>query len=410
MLEDFMSRCKQFLIVFGFLIGAPQLVSAAVSSEEMTVEEKVGQLLMVHFHGEECNEAAQQLIKEAHVGAIIYYRWANGLQSPQQIQKLSNGLQHYARSQRHAIPLLIAADQEGGRVNRLIEGFVVFPDNAVLAKTGRPEWVKAAAKATAEQMHAVGINMNLAPVVDINSNPDRIVMGMRSYGTSPEIVIRYGREALIGHREGNVIATLKHFPGYGDVAVDPHRALPVNNSSLQQLEQGALLPFQTLAPEAEAIMTAHLLVPALDPRFCATLSYAIVTGILRDKYKYKGVILTDSLVMEGVLKQAKSVEDAALLSFLAGHDILVLGGKLLDKEKENEVTLVDVLRIHQYLVAAVKSGLISQERLNASVNRILKLKETRGLFGVRDPGPETIERYVNTVGQQQLLREILSHQ
>lgn len=344
--------------------------------KELSLEEKVGQILMVHFQGEVANADAKTLIQEVHVGSIIYYNWANGLRSFAQVQALSAGLQTLAQESSHSIPLLIAADQEGGVVARLTEGFTVFPGNRALAAAGNLDFAEQCAYAMGQEMLSAGVNMNLAPVVDVNRNAQNPVIGIRSFGSDPEMVVSFGKRALDGYRRASIAACLKHFPGHGNVAIDSHEDLPVAYQSRKTLEEVELLPFLRLAPYADAVMTAHILVPALDPEHCATLSEKTLS-YLRRSIGFQGVILSDSLVMQGVLKKCGgSVDEAAIQAFKAGCDLLILGGKqLVGGSADLELTVSDVQRIHGKIVDAVKSRRISEERLNQSVQRILKLKE-----------------------------------
>lgn len=372
----------------------------------MTLEEKIGQMLMVHFHGEEANEEAKRLIQEVHVGAFIYYSWSNGLNGPIQVQKLSNGLQKLSKSTVQAIPLLIAIDQEGGVVTRLSSGFTIFPGNAALGQTKMPDLATLSAVAIGEELKAVGINMNLAPVVDVNSNLRNPIIGVRAFSDSPQEVTLYGRLSLQGYRQAGIIATLKHFPGHGDVTVDSHLDLPVVKKSIEELEKTELLPFRTLLSDTNAIMTAHILIPSLDPQNCATLSSAILETLLRKQWGYEGVILTDSLVMQGVLNGCSSIDEAAVRAIQAGNDILVLGGKALNNEGSKELKTDDIVRIHQKLVEAVRQGKISKERIDASLRRILKLKNDYQLFQKTLPDMRDIELHVNTLEHQQLAKRI----
>ncbi|MBP9841064.1 MAG: glycoside hydrolase family 3 protein [Simkaniaceae bacterium] len=216
--------------------------------------------------------------------------------------------------------------------------------------------------------------MNLAPVVDINSNPQNPVIGIRSFGETPATVLAFGSHALKGYKKAHLIATLKHFPGHGDVSTDSHEDLPIVHKSKKALEELELLPFIKLASSADAIMTAHLLVPALDPKHCSTLSKKTLT-YLKDTLGFQGVIVSDSLVMDGVLKTCGTVDEAAIRALKAGCDILILGGKLLTGEHAGfELSVADIKRVHQSLVEAVKQGRISEERLNQAVTKILTLK------------------------------------
>lgn len=373
--------------------------------QKLSLEEKVGQLLMVHFHGEVPNEEARALIQDTKVGGIIYYNWSNTLDSPEQVRALSKGLQELVKANSNPIPLLIAADQEGGVVARLNKGFTKFPGNRAIGQIGDSRLAEAAAFAMGQELQAVGVNMNLAPVVDVNSNPRNPVIGVRSFGEHPEIVADLGKSALKGYREAQVIATLKHFPGYGDVAVDPHKDLPIVRKSKGELEQVELLPFARLAGSAEAIMTAHILVPALDAENCSTLSEKTLT-YLREIIGFQGVIVADSLVMEGVVKKCHTVDEAAILALKAGCDILILGGKLLVGEHSGfELTVADVQRIHGAIVDAVTSGRIPETRVNQAVQKILDLKRRYIVPSVRDV---ELNQTVNTEAHRAIAQEIAS--
>jgi beta-N-acetylhexosaminidase len=337
----------------------------------MSLDEKVGQLLMAHFHGEAANEEARVLVEEVGVGGIIYYNWANGLTSMEQVKGLSQGLQKMAK-----VPLLIAADQEGGRVERL--RFKKFPANREVGESGRQETAEEVGFEIGTQLMAAGINMNLAPVVDVDTNPKNPVIGNRSFSRDPERVAAFGKSALRGYEKAGVIATLKHFPGHGDVTVDSHAGLPKVEKGMQELEAVELLPFARLAKEAKAIITAHILVPAMDEKNCATLSKKIL-GYLREELGFEGVIVSDSLVMDGVLDQCGSVEIAAVRALEAGCDLLILGGKLLNGSHAGfEMTVQDVKKVKQAIVKAVEEGRLSEERVDEAVKRILFLKRSGG--------------------------------
>ncbi len=365
---------KKISILFIFLFST-------LMGHEMTLSEKVGQLLMVHFRGEEAGLDAQTLIQEVHVGGIIYYNWANGLHSPSQVQKLSASLQQLA-----SIPLLIAVDQEGGRVNRLQNGFTIFPSNQEIAMTGDPSLAESNAFITGKELLSVGVNMNLAPVVDINSNPQNPVIGSRSFGETPFIVISFAKRALLGYHKAGIITSLKHFPGHGDVGKDSHHELPILKKSKEELLKTELRPFKELASQADTIMTAHLLVPALDEKNCTTLSKSSL-DILRNEMHFQGVIISDSLVMEALLQNSLSIEEAAIDAINAGCDLLILGGKqLIGTHADLELKVSDVQKIHQALLQAVQSGRLSEERLNDALNRVLQLK-TRFKLSSRSVNP-----------------------
>jgi beta-N-acetylhexosaminidase len=378
----------------------------AINPETLNLEEKVGQLLMIHINGKTATDEAKTLLHQAYVGGIIYYNWANGLDSPSQVRQLSEELQMLAAKNPHPIPLLIAVDQEGGRVSRLKNGFTSFPGNHVIAATRNPALAERCACAIGKELQAVGINMNLAPVVDVNSNPSNPVIGNRAFSASPEEVILYAKKALDGYRSSETIATLKHFPGHGDVEVDSHQVLPRITKSMEQLRKTELLPFIQLSAQADVVMTAHLLVDALDPKNCTTLSADSLT-FLRNECAFNGLIISDSLIMQGALSDNNPIETIAIRAFNAGCDILLLGGKLLEGTQAGaEFTTENILKIHKALVDAVKEGLISEIRLNQSVQRILSLKDRY----LSRPSPFTtlpLDEVVNTPEHSALAEEII---
>ncbi len=343
---------------------------------DLTLEEKVGQLLIVHFHGESINDDARKLIHELHVGGFIYYNWANGLTSPEKVAKLSQELQECAQKTNIAIPLFIGVDQEGGVVNRLIEGFTVFPGNRVLGEISDRSLCWKNGYALSKEISSVGINIDFAPVVDINSNPKNPVIGVRSFGSSPNVVIPCAKAFLSGMKEAGVISCIKHFPGHGDVESDSHVSLPVVRKAKRQLDSLELRPFRELASYADTVMTAHILLPDIDSEFCATISEKTIS-LLRNEIGFQGPIITDSLIMEGLLKNAGgSVDDACVQALQAGCDILLLGGKqLIGSKKDFELTIADVERIHHRIVTAVKNGEIPEEKINLSLQRIFSVKQ-----------------------------------
>lgn len=353
------------LLAFAFV----NILSATI--ESLTLEEKIGQLLLVHFHGGIPNADSEILLKEAHVGGFIYYKWANQLSDPQQVKQLSKGLQKQS-----SLPLFIAVDQEGGRVNRLTDGFTLYPSNQEVAAARQPAKAFEVALGIGHELKAVGINLNFAPVVDVNNNPHNPVINNRSFGADPQLVADFGAQALAGYKQAGIAATLKHFPGHGDVTVDSHEALPVINKPLVVLQAMELLPFRQLASQAPLIMTSHLLVTALDPTQPVTFSSFIVDKLLRKEMGYQGIIISDSLVMKGLDGYYSSLAEAALKTLLAGHDIVLLGGKVLNGNEDRELLPHDVLVIHRYLVQAVRQGKLPLEQVNQSVQRILTLKKT----------------------------------
>lgn len=396
---------SKFLATTLFLISLSYTCLACDPIKDMSLEEKVGQLLMVHFHGEKANAEAATLIQQYFVGGIIYYEWANQLSSPQQVLQLSQDLQQLTKLNRIPIPLFIAVDQEGGIVSRLKQGFTDFPGNKALAMTGDAELAELCSFFIGQELQAVGVNFNLSPVVDINNNPCNPVIGLRSFGDSSEIVTRFGKSCLLGYHRAGIITSLKHFPGHGDVDMDSHTDLPIINKTKEQLTSVEFAPFASLMAYADTIMTAHIMLPNIDPVNCATLSKNIL-DILSLEMSFKGVIISDSLVMEGLLKNSQSYEDAAIRAINAGCDMLILGGKqLIGAHTQLEMQVDDIIKIHQSLVTAVKNGVISSKRLDEAVQKILHLKEKYQLFSERKNTQE-LALPVNTPEHQKLAQDI----
>jgi len=209
----------------------------------------------------------------------------------------------------------------------------------------------------------------------VDINPKNPIIGDRSFSSDPEKVILFAKHSLQGYKDQKVLATLKHFPGHGDVIVDSHSNTPIVNKPVEVLRSVEWLPFMKLCHDADAIMTAHVLFPSVDPIKPASVSYSLITGLLKNTWGFQGLVISDSLVMKGLIKSEGSVERAALSALQAGTDVLVLGGKLLNEPAQDELKVEDVIRIHAYLVSAVKSGKLSEASINKSLEKILAAKD-----------------------------------
>lgn len=351
---------------------------------DMTIQEKIGQLFFAFVYGEELSDEAKDTIQASKVGNIIYYAWANGLTRKSQVQNLSKEIQEFLLTT-VGVPAIIGVDQEGGRVSRLSGEFTFFPGVAVLAATKDLRRVSESAFLMAQEMHEVGITLDFAPVVDVNSNPNNPVIGARSFSDNPDEVIRFARAMISAFHAGNVGTTLKHFPGHGDTKVDSHVGFPVVYKTKEQLRSCELKPFYALHQETDAIMSAHICVPALDPNHAATFSSAILTDLLRKEIGFKGVVVSDSLVMKGAAphqhtfqEAAEGVAEASIQAFLAGCDCMLLG-RLEWADFPEKLDSITNKRLTEYVLAkfkeAVFSGRISEERVNESVKRILLFKQ-----------------------------------
>ncbi|MHB0875504.1 MAG: glycoside hydrolase family 3 protein [Anaerolineae bacterium] len=360
----------------------------------MSVEEKVGQLFLVHFTGAEVTPFLRQMIESCHVGGIVLFAVAGNVVDITQVATMINETQRMA-ADAGGTPLLVALDQEGGVVVRISEGATVFPGNMAVGATGSAEMASAMAHVTGSELAALGINMNLAPVLDVNSNPDNPVIGTRSFGSSPEMVSELGAAMIRTYQDNGIIATAKHFPGHGDTAVDSHVGLPLLSHDRAHLDAVELPPFRAaIAAGVDAIMTAHLEVPAIDATegLPATLSDKVLLGLLRQELGFTGVIVSDSLGM-GALTGRYGVSEVAAMAFRAGCDLLAFGA---DPGQAVETQL----EAYSAVLALFTSGDLPESRLDDSVRRILALKARRGVLDWRPSDPATLAARVGTEANQ----------
>lgn len=351
---------------------------------EPSLEERVGQLFFGVVYGETLDEATCAFLERTHLGNVVYFSWANGLHSPEQVRALSGQLTTAITKITGTAPL-IAVDQEGGRVARLTHGFTTFASNESIGCLDDPTLAFEMGVVIGQELASVGVTMNFAPVVDVNVNPNNSVIGSRSYGADPTLVTAMAAQFIAGHRQSGVATVLKHFPGHGDTNVNSHQGLPVVDKDLASLQAIELAPFRHLMHEADALMTAHLLVPALDPLHPASTSSPILTDLLRKEWGYNGVVISDSLAMRAIapdqssLDQAiVSVSRAAIDAFNAGCDLLLLGAlewaDFHATQRDNERLMEEVITL---FCNAVRSGEISSERIEASLMRIQRIKADR---------------------------------
>lgn len=348
----------------------------------MTMQERIGQLFVPRIYGTTANTTdpaavaqnesemgvanAIELVQQYHVGGLIYY--GANVTTPRALNEFGNAVQHAAASMRVPVPVMTSMDQEEGSVLRVGPPATVFPGSMALgaSRNLRDAWT--AAHITGTELRAMGVFQDMAPDADVNINPANPVIGVRSFGSRTSLVSPMVAAQVDGYQASNIAATAKHFPGHGDTAVDSHTGLPVITHTLAQLEAIDFPPFRAaIAAGVDSIMTAHILVPALDPSGDpATLSAPILTGILRGELGYQGVIVTDSLRMQGV-RTKYGDGPVAVRAILAGVD------QLLDPP--------NLPIAFSAVSSAVASGQISEDRINASVRRILAMKWDAGIVG-----------------------------
>ncbi|MFE3447307.1 beta-N-acetylhexosaminidase [Nonomuraea sp. NPDC059194] len=339
----------------------------------MSVEEKIGQLFMPVVHGTSADSVSEgnqnafgastpaKVIAKYHLGGVILF--PENIKSVSQVVSFTNGLQQAS----NGVPLLIGTDQENGLVSRMSALVTDLPGASVIGATRDTKLARKAAEATGAELKALGVNLDFAPVADVNIDPRNPVIGKRAFGSDPARVAQMVAASVKGFHDAGVAATAKHFPGHGDTRTDSHTGLPVIKHTKKQWATLDAPPFKAaIGAGVDAIMSAHIVMPKLDSSGDpATLSKPILTGLLREKLGFDGVISTDALNMAGVRKKYDDGE-VAVRAVLAGADLLLMPPSLP--------------KAHSAVLAAVKSGRISKQRLDQSVTRLLKLREKRGFL------------------------------
>lgn len=334
----------------------------------MSLEQKLGQLLLVEYLGTDYQASGlQTMIEQQFVGGFMYQESNHNFDPPYNVVTNVNAFsQKTMRAAR--IPLLIATDQEGGLVNRLYKFHGVQPSAADMSATGDPNVALAQGTQTAKWLLDLGINADLAPVVDVHT-VDPPVLESRMFGRDPQTVALYAGAYLQGLQNNNVIGCLKHFPGLGAITTDPHMGLPTVSRSMTDLENIDLAPYRQLIPTAKPamIMATDVMMPAIDPTLPAELSPKAINGVLRGELGYTGVVITDGLYMQGI-SDHWSLGQAAVQSLIAGDDII-----------EGPYTPASVAEVITAIEQAILQGQLSIARINQSVQRILLMKMQYGI-------------------------------
>lgn len=342
----------------------PSLVDETLAG--MTLHEKVCQIMFVtpeELTGEDgvtvAGDATRQALENYPVGGIVYF--AKNLESQDQVKEMIDNSQKYS-----SIGLFVATDEEGGVVNRLMDTVgTTYIGSMYYYKDDGDETAYENAYTIANDMSALGFNLDFAPVADVWSNPDNTVIGERAYSDDYAQAAELVGNAVKGFNDGGVMCTLKHFPGHGDTAEDSHYSSAYVHRTKEEIMADEMQPFRSgIEAGAEFVMVGHLIVPDID-EVPATLSYKIATGILRDELKFEGVAITDSFEMESIADNY-SVDDAVVMSVKAGMDMI-----LQPKDMASAVNSIE---------QAVADGELSEDRIDESVRRILTLKESRGLL------------------------------
>jgi beta-N-acetylhexosaminidase len=337
------------------------------------LDDAVGQCVMVGFHGHQPSRHIVELIERERVGGVILF--ARNISDARQLAELTAELQAIARAADHPAPLLIAIDQENGLVERLGPTALPLPGNMALGAVADEKVTQQVAEMTGRELRALGINLNLAPVADVNNNPANPAIGVRSFGDDPALVGGHVAAAVRGYRRAGIASTLKHFPGHGDTTADSHCHLPVVPHDLSRLRTVELVPFRHgIAASAPVVMTAHLALPALtgSASLPATISAEVVTGLLRDELGFGGLIMTDCLEMEGLSKTVGTVR-GAVGALRAGHDLA-----LISHNHRQQLAALRAIR------AAIHEGALDADAIAASAQRVLQLKRQLSDWSARE--------------------------
>lgn len=327
--------------------------------EEMTLDEKIGQLVLVGMDGYELNDNITTLIESYNVGGVILY--GKNIKDSSQLISLINSLKKNNLSNK--APLFVSVDEEGGSVSRLPKEIKKLPTSRSIGETLDTNIAFETGRLIGQALNSFGYNMNYAPVLDIDSNPLNPVIGNRSYGQTADIVSSMGMAALKGIKSEGIIPVIKHFPGHGDTSVDSHIGLPVVNHDIKRLNSFEIIPFKNAIDNgADVVMVAHILLPQIDNKYPASMSDIIIADILRKDLGFGGVVITDDITM-GAIEKNYNIGDAAVRSIVAGTDIILVG--------HNYNMQIEVLNS---LKNAANSGIISMDRIDESVYRILNLK------------------------------------
>ena len=366
---------RKWFAVLGVLLWGT-CWTLADTFDELSDEEKLGQTLVV-FVDIDSAEQVRPLIEQGKMGGVLV-QWGN--YSLAQTKKLIQKLQGWAQKSPHKIPLLISIDYEGGTVHTPITlGFDYLPTNMMLSAAGSEERTASVAYLAGQELRRAGVHMNFSPVLDVNSNPHNPIIGVRSFGSDPELVSRMGVAMMNGFRAAGVLSIVKHYPGHGDTQTDSHFEVPVVKADEKTLREVHLKPFaRAIAAGADGVMTGHILYPAWDDKNISTFSKKILYDILHDELGFKGLVVTDSLDMRSATAYC-TIAGCAVKSFEAGADMILLGRYIKPQATFNKI------------FAQVQAQNM-QERVNLSARKIYEVKKQIGLLDGTLTTPAPIEK------------------
>jgi beta-N-acetylhexosaminidase len=361
------------LILLALLLAATPAAAQPTPIESrlasLTLEQKVAQMFLGVLYGPTLNAPGRDFLAQWQPGGVVIFNSNAG--NPEEVTRLTNSWQQTVVDA-GGVPMFITTDQEGGTIARLKDGFTEWPVPMLLTASGDVDLAYRVGQAMANELKAVGLNMNLAPVADLYTNLRNPVIGRRSFGSDPERTGRMLAALIRGMQANGILATAKHFPGHGDTDRDSHTSLPIVQYPREELERVEFAPFRwTIAAGVESMMVAHIWYPALDSeQIPSSLSRNIITGLLREDMAFRGLIMTDAIEMDAI-DTVYSYSEASIMAINAGVDIVALGAHLTPNQQSQAM---------QAVVDAVRRGEISEARINQSVSRILSAKERYGIL------------------------------
>lgn len=327
----------------------------------MELRHKLGQLMIVGISGTSLTETEKKFLVANNIGGVVLF--ARNIESPEQLHRLCSEIQNLRFSTPNKTPFYIGVDMEGGRVARLKAPFTQWPPQKKLGDLSSPALSFHFTYSMGKELKAVGINLDFAPCVDVLTNPKNTVIGDRALSSDPEVVAKLTSALVRGFVKAEVMSCVKHFPGHGNTLLDSHEALPVEESSLEDLQARELIPFKkAFKARVDMVMTSHILFKNIDPKWPCTLSDIFIKKILRDECRYKGIVVTDDLGMKALASNYKK-EEIPLRAFEAGADILLYCNEPEDPPMALEICL-----------KAVEKNKLSQTNLDLSYNKVIKHK------------------------------------
>lgn len=395
---------KPYQFIWAIMISLVFIFSMPISAQtdpiqtridQMTLQQKVGQMFMIHIYGNRLSFVGRDFLQTWQPAGVVLFD--NNIGTPEETTQLVNEYQS-TMVEIGAVPLFVSTDQEGGWIMRMREGFTELPPTSLITATDNPDLSRRMGEAMATEIRAVGVNLNLAPVADLDTNPDNTVIGRRSPGGYPDLVGRMLENYIAGMQSNGVIATVKHFPGHGDTIEDSHIFLPQIAYKPEFLRERELVPFiHAIHADVGAVMVAHIWFSAIDAQeLPATLSYNVITGLLRQELGYDGIIMTDAMDMDAITARY-TPEEAAIQAILAGVDLVVYSTGFSEARQQGAM---------QAVYDAVLDGRIDESRIDESVYRVLSGKMRYGLMDWQPLEPSTAPQRISGAQTTSLLLEV----